>query len=83
MSQKPGKTPWELPTRLQGVARKWLNDCDNVEEVLEAVVLEQLLDKLPAEMRVWVRKRKPATTTKAGQLAEDYRQARRMTRAAT
>ena len=42
---------------------------------MEAVVLEQLLETLPPELRVWVRERKPTTSAKAGQMAEDYLQA--------
>ena len=81
--QRQGETPRELATRLQDMAKKWLKDCGTVEAILEAVVLEQLLETLPAEIRVWVRERKPTTSAQAGQMAEDYLQARRITRPAT
>ena len=37
---------------------------------------EQLLTTLPEDVRMWVKERKPKTTTDAAQLAEDYLQAR-------
>ena len=40
---------------------------------------EQLLNTLPEDVRVWVSERKPTTSAEAGQLAEDYLQARKMT----
>ncbi len=43
-------------------------------------MLEQLLETLPAEIRVWLKERKPTTSAKAGEIAEDYLQARRPAR---
>ena len=40
------------------------------------MVKEQLLTTLPEDVRVWVTERKPRTAAEAGQLAEDYLQAR-------
>lgn len=73
---KPGKTPTEIATRLTDLAGRWLKDCTTVEEVKDAVVKEQLLATLPEEVRMWVKERRPKTTTDAAQLAEDYFQAR-------
>ena len=39
--------------------------------------LEQLVNTLPQDVRVWVKERKPKTSTEAGQLAEDYIQVRK------
>ena len=50
-----------------------------MEELLDAVVLEQFLNTLEPAARVWVKKRKPATSAEAGRLADDYEQARKPT----
>ena len=39
--------------------------------------LEQLVNTLPQDVRVWVKERKPKTSTEAGQLADDYIQVRK------
>lgn len=75
--QKTRETPRELATRLQDLAGKWLKDCSTVEAIREVILLEQ---PLPPDIRVWLRDRKPDTSVKAGQLAEDYLQARRPAR---
>ena len=48
---------------------------------IDVIVVEQLLATLPEEMRIWVRERKPTLSAQAGQLAEDYLQARMLTQA--
>ena len=73
---RAGKTPTEIATRLTDLAGRWLKDCSTFEEVKDAVVKEQLLTTLPEDVRMWVKERKPKTTTDAAQLAEDYLQAR-------
>ena len=40
------------------------------------MVREQLLNMLPEDVRLWVYERKPKTSAEAGELAEDYMQAR-------
>ena len=67
----------ELATRLQDLAAKWLSECDSVEAVLEKVVLEQFLDTLPGDLRIWLCERKPKTVESASTMADDYRSARR------
>ena len=54
-----------------------MHACTSTEEVKDLVVLEQLVNTLPEEVCVWVRKRKPKTSTEAGELADDYQQARK------
>ena len=39
---------------------------------------EQLLDTMPASVRVWVHEHKPQDSAEAGQLADDYAQARKV-----
>lgn len=48
-----------------------------VEAVTEKVTIEQLLNTMPADLRIWVGERKPKTAGEAGWLADDYLQARR------
>ena len=48
-----------------------------MEELRELIATEQVLRALPEGLRVWVQERKPKTAAEAGQLAEDYLQARR------
>ena len=47
------------------------------EKVLEKLVVKQLANTMPAELRILVAERKPNTGLEAGRLAEDYLQARR------
>ena len=64
-------------TRLTDLAGKWLKVKDTREKVIDSVVQEQFIDVLPEEARVWVKERKPCSSTEAGKLAEDFRQARK------
>ena len=40
-------------------------------------MLQQLVSTLPENVRMWVKERKPKTSTETGQLADDYTQARK------
>ena len=75
--RKQGKTNRELAARLDDLADKWTQGCETKEELKDLVVLEQLVNTLPDEVRVWVKERKPKTSMEAGQLADDYIQARK------
>ena len=74
---KEEETHQELAVRVQDLTRKWAKDCKKVEDVLELIATERLLEALPTNIRIWVRERKPKTATEAGQLADDYVQARK------
>ena len=67
----------EVAVRVKDLAKKWLKQQATAEAVVEVVAQEQLLNTLPSNVRVWVRERKPTTCLEAGQLADDYAQARR------
>ena len=73
---KAGKTPRELAIRLSDLAGRWAKDCTGAAGVLDLVVKEQLLSALPEDARLWVSEHKPKTSKEAGQLAEDFLQAR-------
>ena len=74
---KENETPVELVIRVRDLAEKWLKDCGSRHAVIDAVVMEQFVDVLPDDVRVWVKERKPRSSEEAGRLAEDYRQARK------
>ena len=67
----------EMATRTMDLLRKWTRHCDDMGEVLELFAVEQLLNSLPSGVRIWVSERKPKSVAEAGQLANDYVQARR------
>ena len=51
-----------------------MKECKDVDDVIELVAME--LETLPTGPHIWVRERKPQTVAEAGQLADDYVQAR-------
>lgn len=77
MRKKDGEAYVELATRLKNLATKWLVGCDTVTAVIEKLVVEQLLDTLPGDLRIWLCERKPTTADEAAALADDYILARR------
>ena len=74
---KQGETNRELAARLGDLAEKWTQGCETKEEQKDLVILEQLVNTLPEDVRIWVKERKPKTSMEAGQLADDYIQARK------
>ena len=76
-TRKEGEAYSELAIRLQDLFVKWTTECKTVAEVREKMVVEQLLNTMPNELRIWVGERKPKTSTETGRLADDYLQARR------
>eukprot|EP00731_Ephydatia_muelleri_P011503 Em0006g397a len=75
--RKDGETNRELAVRLMEWQAKWLKECQTVEDVLNAVGKEQFLNTLPTDKKLWILERKPETCVKAGELADEYEQARR------
>lgn len=80
---KKEETYCELATHVMDLAQKWTKGCTTKEEVLEAVDTEQLLNTMPEDVQVWVHECKPEAATEAGQLAEDFVQARKRTTSAS
>ena len=78
-SQLVGESNQELATRLTDLAGKWLKQCNTLDKLKDAIVLEQLVNTLLLNVQVWVRERKPKTSEEAGQLADDYLQVRKQT----
>lgn len=73
----------ELMARLQDMARKWMKGCSTVEQVVDMVVIEQILNMMAPDVRIWVHERKPKSSEAASQLADDYAQARKMPQSST
>lgn len=73
---KDGEAYTELATRLEDLAKKWTADCDTVQAVIEKLVVEQLLNTMPRELRIWMCERNPTTGKEVGKLADDYKLAR-------
>ena len=66
--------------KLIDLQRKWLKEHSaSVEQVQEAIGLEQFLNTLQVEKRVWVYEKKPKLKTciQAGELADEYDQVRK------
>ena len=76
-TKKPDETYRQLATRISDLTNQWTRDCKTMVELRELIATEQVLRALPEGIRVWVHERKPKTAAEAGQLAEDYLQARR------
>ncbi len=65
--------PFVMAQQLRDACRKWLMAEDrNVEEVVDLVVLEQFIARLPRATAEWVQCHRPTSLTPASQLAEDH-----------
>ena len=74
-----GETPTETYQRLKGLYRRWIKpDQCSVEDIGEAIMLEQLLRVFPSDILTWVREREPTTGVEAAKLATQYVNARRL-----
>ena len=72
MAQKDSEAYVELVAHLQDLLKKWLANCNTMEVVCKKLVIEQLLNYMPVDLRAWVKEWKPVTGKAAGQLADDY-----------
>ena len=70
--RKEGEPYIELATWMADLFQKWTADCDTVAAISEKLLIEQLLDTMPTELRIWLSEKKPATMREAGKLADDY-----------
>ena len=62
---------------MKDLTRKWTRECKTIDDLVELVAVEQLLEALPTNIRIWVRQQKSKTVAEAGRLAVDYVQARK------
>ena len=68
----------EIGIRLKDLFTKWVQPGSKTkEEVSDIMVVEQLLDVMPPELKVWVRERKPKSLKEASEMADNYVAARK------
>ena len=79
VSKKEEESYRQLAIRADDLLGKWTKECKTVNEIRHMVATEQVLESLPEELWIWVREQKPKTAEEAGQLADDYLQARSST----
>lgn len=69
----PGEAPLAILSQLSEAAQQWLHPQErNKEQIVDLVILEQFLDVLPMETRMWVKAREPGSSKEAAELAEAY-----------
>ena len=81
--RKEGEPYIELATRMADLFRKWVADCNTVEAISEKLLIEQLLNTMPTDLRIWLSEKKISTCREVGKLADDYMMARQRTRLGT
>ena len=77
--RKDGECFVELAIWMSDLLERWTLESKSVAELRKKVQLEQLLNVISPELRIWVTERKPKTTEEAARLADDYMTARRTT----
>ena len=70
------ETNREVAVKLMYLQQKWLKECKNMDDTKEAIGIEQFLNTLPPEKRIWLTEIKPRACVEAGELADEYEQAR-------
>ena len=58
------------------LVRKWMKECTTLDEVFELLLIEQVVNVKSADLKIWIRERKPTTAMEAGELKDQYMQAR-------
>jgi transposase InsO family protein len=71
-----GEMYGELAIRIMDLIEKWTKNCSNLKELRELIAVEQLVNTLPTDLRIFVSERKPRTVAEAGELADDHVRAR-------
>ena len=76
-SRSDGETNREVAVRLMDLLQKWTKTCKTVDDVQQFIGKEQFLETLSnPEQKLWVMEKKPKTSIAAGELADEYEQAR-------
>ena len=75
--RRSNETNRELAMRIGELQSKWMRECHIVEEMAGVIHLEQFLNAVPRDVRVWVSEKKPKTCLQAGELADEYEQFRK------
>uniref|UniRef100_K7EXH9 Gypsy retrotransposon integrase-like protein 1 n=1 Tax=Pelodiscus sinensis TaxID=13735 RepID=K7EXH9_PELSI len=70
---RPGERPRAVVQRLKEAAMRWLEpERKSSMQVVEMVVLDQFLQILPPDSRLWVRRHQPTTLGEATSILENY-----------
>ncbi|CAM4539968.1 unnamed protein product [Lepidochelys olivacea] len=62
----------QLVNRMQGYAHKWTAGAQAKEDMLDLIVLEQLYEQCPSDLRLWLVDKKLENPQHAGQLANEF-----------
>ena len=73
-----GEAYLELATKLRDLLEKWTAGCTTMEALKEKIVVEQLMEGMPRDLRIWLGDRKPTTGEEAGRLADSYVHSRQL-----
>ena len=74
--RRDGETNRETATRLMDLLQKWMKEHQTVDEIQQVVGMEQFLNTLPLEKRLWVLEKKLKTCIEAGELVDEYERIR-------
>ncbi|XP_065454470.1 uncharacterized protein LOC122172930 isoform X1 [Chrysemys picta bellii] len=62
----------QLAVRMEGYASKWADGAQTKEDLVKLLVLEQLYERCPSDLRLWLRDKKPENPRHAGRLADEF-----------
>ncbi|MGL5567473.1 MAG: retroviral-like aspartic protease family protein, partial [Plesiomonas sp.] len=72
------ETPKELYVRLKDLYQKWVKPAEStIQDIGEAIILEQFLRMLSPELQTWIKEHDPSTAEEAARLADVFVAARR------
>ena len=64
--------PNEWVARGVKLMKRWLRPDEGVDKMIEKIAVEQFIDSLPQELRIWVASNNPTTPDKVAELIESY-----------
>lgn len=74
----PGETPTETYNRLKNLYRRWMRPEQHTkEDIGETIIMEQLINVLPYDVRTWVKEHEPKDGKTTAKLAMQYLNAHR------
>ena len=79
-SERRTESYTEWVADLSDLAKRWLEGkgaLGSPEKILEVVILEQMLEKMPTDLRLWLMDKSPQSAEEAAQLADHYLGSRR------
>uniref|UniRef100_A0A8C3FGM4 CCHC-type domain-containing protein n=1 Tax=Chrysemys picta bellii TaxID=8478 RepID=A0A8C3FGM4_CHRPI len=62
----------QLAVRMEEYASKWADGAQTKENLVKLLVLEQLYERCPSDLRLWLVDRKPENPRHAGRLADEF-----------